>query len=91
MFDVIKKFFSNPSNNFFQYENDITLISLNEIKQHLNLITEKEKIKNHILINHIKNKMSPNKKNVFILDSVCLITEIIENELNDCLKKKVNL
>ncbi len=66
-------------------DNTINLLTLNDVKYHFsNNIGFQE---NNKLIENIKSNIDVNKKNIFILDDVEEIVDILSNEFSNSLKK----
>lgn len=87
MFDAIKSIFLKK-----QSKPNITTeinrtIGLDDIRTHFNNNTPGEFIENAELINKIKSKIKPNRKNIFILDDICEIVQILEEDFKKYLEK----
>lgn len=85
MINWIKSFFTS-SKPLDTKENDIALLTLNDIKLHFS--NDNNGFKENIeLIQNIKNVIDVNKKNIFILDDIEDIVDILSSEFNSSLEK----
>lgn len=88
MFKLIKGMFSDKTSvNDVGIEQSHTL-HIEEIKKHFqNTSPDTGFVENSNLIESIKANLQPNRKNIFILDDICEIVEILKGDFETYLKK----
>lgn len=96
MLEYFKKWFNKNTKPQKNNIKEFTFISLEDIKKHFANVCDDGFQENIELIEDVKRKIKPNRKNIFILDDVCEITDILECELSEYLElnnklDKINL
>ena len=81
MFKLIKDMFSEKSSTQVVEIDKSSVLDMEEIKNHFKTVTKDAGfVENTHLIESIKKKLHPNRKNIFILDDICEIVEILKDD-----------
>lgn len=85
MFEIFKKIFSEkvPISN----DDQCGIVRLEDFRTHFENNSKNEFSENKLLIENIKSHLKPNRKNIFILDDICEIVEILKDDLEKYLTK----